>query len=67
MIQIELNGDSVEVPAGETVAGLLDRLELSPQAVAVEHNGEILKRSGYASTLVESGDRLELVHFVQGG
>ncbi len=67
MIQIVVNGDPAEVPAGETVAGLLDRLELNPQAVAIEHNGEILKRDRYASTPIESGDRLELVHFVQGG
>ncbi len=67
LIRIELNGDEAEVPAGGTVADLLDRLELKPQTVAVEHNGAILKRDRYSTTAVEPADRLEIVHFVQGG
>ncbi len=64
---IELNGDPAEVAAGETVAGLLERLGRDPRAVAVEHNGTILKRDRYAAQVLEPGDRLEVVQFVQGG
>ncbi len=67
MIDIELNGESSEVAAGETVAGLLERLGRHPRTVAVEHNGAILKRDRYAATVLEPGDRLEIVAFVQGG
>ncbi len=67
MICIELNGESAEVAAGETVAGLLERLGRDPRTVAVEHNGAILKREGYPTSVLKSGDRLEIVAFVQGG
>jgi thiamine biosynthesis protein ThiS len=35
--------------------------------VVVERNLEILDRDRYDTTLLVSGDRLELVHFVGGG
>ncbi len=66
MIRIELNGETAEVAVGETVTGLLKRLGRDPRTVAVEHNGAILKRDRYAATLA-AGDRVEIVHFVQGG
>ncbi len=66
-IHIELNGESVELPAGQTVSGLLVRLGRDPRTVAVEHNGEILKRDRYPEVALSAGDRLEIVHFVQGG
>ena len=66
-IHIELNGDSAEVDDGDTVTGLLARLDRDPRTVAVEHNGTILKRHRYAQTILAEGDRLEIVQFVQGG
>lgn len=66
-IRIELNGDAIELPVGQTVSGLLQRLGRDPRTVAVEHNGEILKRDLYADAALSDGDRLEIVHFVQGG
>jgi thiamine biosynthesis protein ThiS len=35
--------------------------------VAVEHNGEIIPRAVWAGTILQPGDRLEVVHFVGGG
>ena len=67
MIFIQLNGERAEVAVGETVAGLLERLGRDPRTVAIEHNGAILKRDRYAATVLEAGDRLEVVAFVQGG
>ena len=67
MIFIQLNGERAEVAVGETVAGLLERLGRDPRTVAIEHNGAILKRDRYAATVLEVGDRLEVVAFVQGG
>ncbi len=64
---IELNGETAEVDSGETVADLLERLGRDPRAVAVEHNGTILKRDRYAAQVLEPGDRVEVVQFVQGG
>ena len=66
-IEVRLNGDLREIPAGLTVTGLLGLLELRPEVVVVELNREILTRGRYGDELVQDGDTLELVHFVGGG
>ena len=66
-IQIQLNGDLHRVAAASTVADLLESLDRHPRTVAVEYNGDILPRTRYAETSLDEGDRLEIVHFVQGG
>ena len=62
-----LNGESQEVPDGLTLAGLLEWLKLPADRVAVERNLSIVPRDRWADTLLEAGDRLEMVHFVGGG
>ena len=66
-LQISVNGEPREVDRGATIETLLADLGQHPSTVAVEYNGEILKRLLYATTQLETGDRLELVRFVQGG
>ncbi|HEY2615750.1 MAG TPA: sulfur carrier protein ThiS [Acetobacteraceae bacterium] len=50
-----------------TVAALLATLGLETRKVAVERNAEIVPRSSYTETWVQSGDALEIVHFIGGG
>lgn len=66
-VAVRLNGEEREVPAGLTVRGLLEWLDLRPGMVVVEHNREILRRERYDEAAVRDGDTLELVHFVGGG
>jgi sulfur carrier protein len=66
-IRIHLNGDAREVPAGTTVTQLLQLAGYGERRVAVERNGEIVPRSQHASTVVDSGDRLEIVQAIGGG
>jgi thiamine biosynthesis protein ThiS len=66
-IRVHLNGEDRDVPAGLTVRGLLESLELEPRLVVVERNREILSRTRYDEVEVHEGDTLELVHFVGGG
>jgi sulfur carrier protein len=66
-IDVTLNGETRTVPAGISVHGLLEHLELQPRLIVVEHNGEILRRDGYTGVSVQAGDAIELVHFVGGG
>ncbi|MEP3052060.1 MAG: sulfur carrier protein ThiS [Erythrobacter sp.] len=63
---ITLNGEARRTMAG-TIANLVRELELSPEKVAVERNGEIVPRSTLADALLSDGDTLEVVHFVGGG
>lgn len=67
MLEVILNGERHEVAEGATVADLLVELGRHPRTVAVEHNGDILPRELYTATVLEVGDRLEVVGFVQGG
>lgn len=64
---IQVNGKQVELEGRPTVAEWLNSLGRDPRTVAIERNGEILPRARYAETHLEDGDRLEVVHFVQGG
>jgi len=66
-IEIRINGATTEIPAGLSLTALLARLEKNPLAVAIERNGEIVRRASFGEVVVEPGDALEIVHFVQGG
>ncbi|WP_339527992.1 sulfur carrier protein ThiS [Pseudomonas mucidolens] len=66
-MRIQLNGESFELPDGETVAALLTRLELTGRRVAVELNQDIVARSQHADTVLAEGDQVEVVHAIGGG
>ena len=66
-VLVRVNGDQRAVPAGLSVAGLLEHLGLHPRMVVVERNGAILRRDALDDAPVEPGDTYELVHFVGGG
>ena len=51
---------------GELLA-LLEERGLRSDRVAVERNGAIVPRAEFAATVLEAGDRLEIVRFVGGG
>jgi thiamine biosynthesis protein ThiS len=67
MVQIVVNGESRAVPQGAGIAALLVQLGLPNDRVAIERNLEILPRSQWAATIVQQGDRYEIVHLVGGG
>jgi thiamine biosynthesis protein ThiS len=66
-IEITLNGEERTLPAGLTVRGLLQHLDLHERLVVVEKNRQIIRRDDYADVEVAAGDTIELVHFVGGG
>lgn len=69
-MQFVINGKERDFPslsATSTVTDLICVLELKGDRVALEHNGEIVRRDAWANTLIQSGDKFEIVHFVGGG
>ncbi len=66
-ITISVNGQTRRAQPGASVVDLLRELGLDGGRVAIERNLEILPRSQWAQTLVERGDRYEIVQFVGGG
>lgn len=69
-MQIVINGNDRDFPSlssSSTIADLIAALEIKGDRVAIEHNGTIVRRNDWSSTIVHSGDRFEVVHFVGGG
>ncbi|EQA36169.1 thiamine biosynthesis protein ThiS [Leptospira inadai serovar Lyme str. 10] len=46
---------------------LLESLKLKPEMVAVQRNGEILKKAAWSGVILQDGDRIEILKFVGGG
>jgi sulfur carrier protein len=66
-VQVVANGKPYEVESGLTVEQFIRLRGLDPRLVVVERNGEALERAAYETTVLEPGDRLELVRAVAGG
>ena len=67
MIELTVNGKARTIERPLTLAAYLEQLGINPQIVAVEHNGDIVRRERYAETQLRSGDVLEIVRMVGGG
>ena len=67
LLDVVLNGEPHQISWGATVADLVAGLGRDPRTVAVERNGELVPRARFGETRLGAGDRLEVVHFVQGG
>jgi len=66
-LEITVNGETVQLPAGSTVAKLVAARGLRPEQVAVEVNREIVPRATHADHALSTGDRVEIVTMVGGG
>lgn len=64
---VQINGEKREIELGLSVAQLLQELEIRPARVVVELNRNVLSRDAFATTALEEGDQIEIVHFVGGG
>jgi sulfur carrier protein len=67
VIALQINGRPVELEGPTTVLAYLEKLGVSPRAVAVEHNGTIIERASYAEAGLDEGDVVEIVRMVGGG
>ena len=63
---IEASGDTLP-QAYRTLGALLEELRLSPSAVVVERNRDIVPRESLRDLVLADGDRLEIVRLVGGG
>lgn len=65
-MEIIVNGETRTVEP-MSIMELLRSLDIDPRRVAVELNQDILPKVEYESTILNDGDRIEIVHFVGGG
>ncbi|HBS27470.1 MAG TPA: thiamine biosynthesis protein ThiS [Gammaproteobacteria bacterium] len=66
-MEIELNGEKMQVPTEISAAGLIDHLKLADKRLALEVNQEIVPRSQYAEVMIKDNDTVEIVHAIGGG
>ena len=66
-MQIVLNGETLDIAEGLSVEALVLTLADDPRGVAIERNLEIVPKAEHGSTILQEGDRLEVVQFVGGG
>jgi sulfur carrier protein len=66
-LQVIANGEPIELADGATVAALIEVMNLTRRVVVVERNGEPVDRRDVASTVLQPGDRCEIVRAVAGG
>ena len=66
-MNVAVNGQDRRLDPGFTIAELLKELDLEGKPVAVERNGEAVRKSDHATTRLAEGDRIEVVTFVGGG
>jgi thiamine biosynthesis protein ThiS len=64
---ITANGQAMQHPLPCTICEFLESRKLPPRSVVVEHNGEAVAPSEFATRSLQSGDRLEIVKIVAGG
>ncbi len=62
-----VNGQSRIWRDGQTLAELLDEMQVSMVGAAVERNEEVVRRGEHATCVLMPGDRLEIVRLVGGG
>jgi thiazole synthase len=66
-VTLTINGETRHLGGSVSVTVLLTGMGLDPVKIAVERNHEIVPRSQYNETVVEDGDKLEIVQFIGGG
>lgn len=67
LITLQVNGESRTCSPQTLLPQLLEQLDLNPRLIAVEYNGEILHRQFWDKTLMQEGDKIEIVTIVGGG
>lgn len=66
-MKISLNGEIVDTREAKTIAELVERYQLAPQSILVEHNGLALHRREWLERSLTEGDRIEFIRVVAGG
>jgi thiamine biosynthesis protein ThiS len=66
-VKLSLNGETADTRDAKTIAELIERYQLPPQCILVEHNGLAVHRREWSERALAEGDRIELIRVVAGG
>ena len=66
-MNVIVNGEGREVPAGQTLAELIAGHTKAQSGVAVAVDGEVVPRTAWPRHILTEGARIEILTAVQGG
>jgi len=66
-MKVFVNGEEKDLSDATSLSELITELDLPVARIAIELNREVVRRSDWGSTMLNDGDRIEIVHFVGGG
>jgi sulfur carrier protein len=68
-VNVTVNGETRELPAGATVAAVVQSLSVASDApgVAVAVDGEVVRRGDWSSLALTDGSRVEVLGAIGGG
>jgi sulfur carrier protein len=67
---LHINGEQRQFQKGSfpsTIGDLLNTLDIAPETVVAELEGQIIEKKNFNSTQLHPGQKIELVRFVGGG
>ena len=68
-MQLTVNGEVQDVQDSLTVSDLFVTIDLDPKqkGIAVAINAEVIVQSSWKERCLNNGDRIDIIHAVQGG
>jgi thiamine biosynthesis protein ThiS len=66
-VRIQVNGEFREVKENISLSELIASLSLKADQLAIELNQNVVRRAQWQSTVLQTDDKIEIVHFVGGG
>lgn len=66
-MRILVNGEETDARGAGNVAELVEKYQMSPQSILIEHNGIALHPREWRERNLAAGDRIEIVRVVAGG
>ncbi len=66
-MEIIVNGKNIQIAENTTVLDIIKMQNIKTTMFAVEKNLKIIPKYEYDKTILENGDKIEIVNFVGGG
>ncbi|MFN7181916.1 MAG: sulfur carrier protein ThiS [Planctomycetota bacterium] len=64
---VSVNGKKREFPENLTVENLVEILKLDKDLIAIEINGDIIRKANYKEHILKEGDEIEILTLIGGG
>ena len=66
-IKIKVNGKKIIFNSNQSIDGLVKKLKIPLNKVAIELNNEIVDKKKLNKISLKTNDKIEIVHFIGGG